>query len=343
MIGKTLGLGIAGVGGWGTNVLRSCLRTSRARVVALCDTNRETLARHRKMTGGAIKDSGFGEMLADPQVEAIVLATPTPTHASMAQEALRAGKHVFVEKPIASSTREATALVQWSRRRKRVLMVGHLLKYHPAVEWLKAAIDAGELGEIRYLYSQRLNLGVIRKEENALWSLAPHDLSIALHLMGKAPDAVSAHGECYVQKRVEDVVFVNLHFRNKKMAQIHVSWLDPSKTRRMVVVGSKKMAVFDDMQVAEKIKVYDKRAAPSSPKATDSRKAVSVRHGEIYIPVIPDEEPLDREIRHFTDCVIDRVPCRSGGEDGLQVVRLLEAAARSLQKGGVPTRLHPRG
>ena len=199
-------------------------------------------------------------MLDDKEIEAVVLAVPAIHHFEAACQVLHSGKHVYVEKPMTLSVAEAEQLVELAEKQDKILMVGHLLEYHPAVQMLKQWIQHGELGDIYYLYSQRVNLGIVRKDENALWSLAPHDVSVILFLLDQQPDTVSARGECYLQEGIEDVVFVNLHFEGCKMAQLQLSWLDPHKIRKLTIVGSRKMAVFDDMESTEKVRIYDKAA-----------------------------------------------------------------------------------
>jgi len=327
-----------GLGGWGKNVLRAFSQCSGARLVRLCDVDAAALAAAGRNCPGAAATDDFEEVLADSGVDAIVLATPAATHAEMAGRALRAGKHVYVEKPMSLRASEARELVSLAGEKGRCLMVGHLLEYHPAVTVLKELVDGGAFGEIYYMYCQRINLGVVRKEENALWSLAPHDISIILYLFGAEPESVSARGSCYLREGVEDVVFTNMRFGDGRMAQIHNSWLDPHKERRMVVVGSRKMAVFDDMSATEKIRVYDK-GADVLRGPTDAIEAISVRHGEIRIPLVPADEPLRAEAQHFVDCVREGRTPRSDGRDGLRVVSVLEAATESLRKDGAPVRI----
>ena len=216
-------------------------------------------------------------------------------------------------------------------------MVGHLLEYHPAVAMLRTLVQAGELGDIYYLYSQRVNLGIVRRDENALWSLAPHDISVILHLLDQEPDAVSARGECYLQPGIEDVVFANLHFADGKMAQLQLSWLDPHRIRRLTVVGSRKMAVFDDVESAEKVRIYDKAA--ERPEYDSYGESINLRFGDVVIPRLEMREPLKLECEHFSACVREGKTPLSDGRDGLRVVRVLEAAQASLSQNGAPVEL----
>lgn len=323
-------LGVVGLGGWGKNVVRSFSRADSCELLYICDNNSQSLERQGRLYPQSRTSDSYETVLDDPRVDAIAIATPAPLHYEMAKAALLAGKHVYVEKPMTLTAAHAEELVELSDRAGRKLMVGHLLEYHPAVERMKEKVDSGELGEIHYMYCQRLNLGVVRRHENAFWSLAPHDISVILYLFQCEPDEIVARGECYLQTDVEDVVFVNLHFPDGRMAQIHVSWLDPHKERKMVVVGSKKMMVFDDMQAAEKLRIFDK-GAQIETDAVDASHAIKVRHGDIHIPHVAGPEPLDAETQHFIDAIRHDTTPRSDGRDGLRVVRILEQAERQLR------------
>jgi predicted dehydrogenase len=265
----------------------------------------------------------------------VVLATPAKTHAEQARLALNAGKHVLVEKPLALSAADAHAVVAAAETHKRTLMVGHLMLYHPAVEHLKAMLDAGELGRVFYIYAVRVNLGRLRQDENALWSLAPHDISMIEYLLADEPASVSARGGVYLQSRIEDVVFVNLRFRSGVTAQIQVSWLDPRKERRLTIVGSQKMAEFDDVAPVEKIKIYDK-GFDRPPTFTEYPQFLSIRNGPVRAPDIHMVEPLERECRHFVECVAQGRRPLSDGASALRVVRVLEAAQESMENDGAP-------
>jgi len=276
----------------------------------------------------------FQVVLDDPAVAAIVVATHAPSHFEVAEAALRADRDVFVEKPLCLSGGEAATLCRLAEESGRILMVGHLLLYHPAVERLKALIEEGELGDVLYIYAQRVNLGVVRREENAWWSLAPHDISVANYLLGSCPEAVSATGSCYLQSErgVEDVVFATLHYPDGRMAHVHVSWLDPHKTRKLTVVGSKKMAVFDDTSPDQKLAVFDKGVEP--PATLSYEEGVRIRTGDILIPALKMAEPLRRECMAFLDAVRTRKAPVADGASGLHVVRALEGGSASLAQGG---------
>jgi predicted dehydrogenase len=335
---KTLGLGVVGIGGWGKNVLRAFSSVNGARVLRICDAGPQRLAAAAGSCPEAKATESFDEVLADSTVDAVALATPAPMHAAMAKAALEAGKHVYVEKPMCLNVADARELVALSDQKNLRLMVGHLLEYHPAVGMLKDIVDSGEIGQTYYMYCERVNLGVVREAENSLWSLAPHDISIILYLFGEAPESVSARGSCYLRPGVEDVVFTNLRFADGRMAEIHTSWLDPHKERKMTVVGSKKMVVFDDMSATEKVRIYDK-GAEIKRNSIDAIEAISVRHGEIRIPLVPGAEPLKTEAQHFIDCVREGKTPRSDGRDGLNVVSVLEAASQSLKRDGAPVKI----
>ncbi len=289
-------------------------------------------ARARAWCQGDALDRG---VFADPSIDAVVIATPAVTHAEVARAAIAAGKHVFVEKPLALSGADAEAVVADAAAARRVLMVGHLMLYHPAVDRMRRMIAEGELGAVLYCYALRVNLGRIRRDENAMWSLAPHDISIILHLLGEEPVSVSARGGCYLQKGIEDVVFVNLKFATGVVAQIQLSWLDPRKERRLTIVGSRKMVEFDDAHPVEKLRIYDK-GFERPPAFTDFAEYLSIRNGDIHIPQVPMVEPLEVECRHFLDCVQNGKSPLTDGASALRVVRVLEAAQRSLDADGAP-------
>jgi len=322
-------LAVAGLGHWGKNVVRSFSAASHCNLAYICDRNPRLLDRFRPLYPNAAVVEDYGAVLHDPRVDAVALATPAPDHYGMAKSALLAGKHVYVEKPISLCVEHAEDLVETAARKNRKLMVGHLLEYHPAVALMKDQVDSGALGEIYYIYCQRLNLGVVRQNENAFWSLAAHDISVILYLFGEEPDRVMASGACFLQNGIEDVVFANLHFRDGRIAQIHVSWLDPHKERKMVVVGSRKMLVFDDMHPSEKVRIFDKGACLEYGDAS-ALQTISVRHGDIHIPHVSSQPPLDAETQHFIDSIRSDTACRSDGRDGLRVVRVLEQVERQL-------------
>jgi len=270
----------------------------------------------------------------------VVVAVDAPQHYKIAKAALQAGKHVYVEKPLTLSSVEAQELVDLAAAKKVQLMVGHLLLFHPGVQYMKKMVKDGTLGDLLYIYCQRVNLGKVRKDENALWSFAPHDLSVILHLLDMEPLDVVARGSAFLQKGIEDVVFVDLRFPGGKLAHVHVSWLDPHKLRKFTVVGTQKMVVFDDMEASEKIKIYDK-GVDRAGEVVSYGDALTVRNGDILIPKISLQEPLKLECTHFVDCVRERRTPLTDGLGGLRVVKVLDAAQRSLKSGGTPIAIEP--
>jgi predicted dehydrogenase len=330
-----INVAVAGVGGWGKNLARSYFQIPDCNLRYLCDVDAKKLAQMRRQLPGPQVTTGFQDLLLDDELHAVVVATPAPTHYALCKKALEAGKDVYVEKPFVLHAIEAEELIRVAERERRILMVGHLLLYHPVVNRIKQIVDSGELGDVYYVYNQRVNLGTVRGDENALWSFAPHDISVILHLLGQEPTDVSARGQSYLQPGIEDVVFITLNFNQRSMAHIHVSWLDPHKIRKLTIVGSRKMVVFDDLESTEKLRIYDK----SAEQATDYNsyaEYITLRFGDITIPHVRGDEPLRLECQHFLDCVRTRKPPLTDGRDGLRVVKVLEAAQRSLDKGGQP-------
>jgi predicted dehydrogenase len=327
-------IGVVGVGKWGKNHLRNFANLPGCRLDAVCDTDAAILDRVGREHPGVFVTGDFEALLARKDLDAVVIASSAVTHAPLGLQALRSGRDVFVEKPMALSTADAEEMARTAERGKRVLLVGHLLLYHPAVALLKSLVVAGELGDVHYLTSQRVNLGQIRKDENALWSFAPHDISITGDLFEGRPISVSARGGAYIQPGIEDVVFLNVKYPNQRMAHIHVSWLDPHKIRKVTLVGSRKMAVFDDMETTEKVRIYDKGVSP--PDFVSYDQTFSLRFGDITAPQLAMVEPLKLECEHFLDCVRERTAPRTGPDSGVEVVRILEAGQRSLEEDGRP-------
>lgn len=327
--------GVVGFGYWGPNLVRNVDRLDDLELVVCCDTSEANLAKFAALYPHAATTTDLEVMLADHDLDAVVVATSAPSHFAIARAVLEAGKHCFVEKPLTLTSADAEVLVRMAEERDLVLMVGHLMVYHSAVNYIRDVIASGELGDILYLYAQRLNLGKVRTEENAFWSLAPHDVSIVHYLLGEAPDRVSATGAAYLNHGVEDTVFASMHFPSGRMANVHVSWLDPHKTRKFTLVGTKKMLVFDDMEATEKIWIYDKGVgAPTD--AMSYGEDLTLRFGEIKAPFLKMSEPLAAEVQHFRDCCVDGSVPRSSGRDGLAVVRVLEAVDESMRQGGAP-------
>jgi predicted dehydrogenase len=292
-----------------------------------CDASEDALARAAALYPGARCTRELEHLLEDPELDAIAIATPVPSHAELAVRVLEAGKHCFVEKPLAQSVADAELAVAAADANDRTLMVGHLLEYHPGVQKLKELTDGGDLGErIYYIYGNRLNLGKLRADENALWSLGAHDVSVVLHLAGEEPWEVTAHGESYVRPGVEDVVFCFMRFPSGLSAHLHLSWLDPHKERRFTVVGSRRMATFDDMALEGKLTIYDK----GFDEDARGYGEYITRTGDIFCPRIPNVEPLRLECEHFVESLRTGRRPRSDGASGLRVVRVLEQLQRSL-------------
>jgi len=331
-------LGQVGLGYWGPNLLRNFQALPTARVKMLCDLSTEALAHAGERYPELLRTTEYADLLRDPEIGAVVVSSSATTHYRLARAALEAGKHVFVEKPIALREDEAENLIRLADERDLVLMVGHLLLYHPAVTKLKELLDGGQLGDVYYLYSERRNLGKVRHDENAMWSLAPHDIAVALYLLGEMPAAVSAQGQAYLQPGIEDTVFFTLRFADGRLAHSHVSWLDPHKVRRLTVVGSRQMAVFDDVEPSEKLRIYDK-GVDRMPEYASYGDALTLRFGDIYAPHLEMQEPLRLECQHFVDCVAHGRQPLSDGRNGLAVLRVLERLQRSLDSEGSLVRL----
>jgi predicted dehydrogenase len=316
-----------GLGYWGPNLARNFAAIDGCELTWCCDASEDARARFAGQYPRTRFTDDLDEVLADPAVDAVAIATPVPTHAGLAVRALDAGKHCFVEKPLAQSVADAERAVDAAERSGKTLMVGHLLEYHPGVQKLKELSDSGELGdEIYYIYGNRLNLGKLRADENALWSLGAHDVSVLLFLAGEEPHEAIARGESYVREGVEDVVFCFLRFPSGLSAHLHLSWLDPHKERRFTIVGSKRMATFDDMALEGKLTIYDK----GFEEASRGYGEYITRSGDIFSPRIPNREPLRVECEHFVECVREGKRPRSDGESGLRVVRVLEELQHSL-------------
>ncbi len=332
---ETIGIAVVGTGDWGANLVRNFARLPGARLVAICDADAQRLAKTSAQVPQARALADVSEVCSAPDVHGAVVASSAVSHYPLAKQLLEAGKDVYVEKPLALQVPHAEELVRLARERGRILMVGHLLLYHPGVQYLKRLVAEGALGDLYYLYSQRVNLGKVRRDENALWSFAPHDLSVILHLLDQEPIDVVARGSAFLQGTVEDVVFVDLRFPGGKLAHVHVSWLDPHKLRKFTVVGSRKMVVFDDMEASEKIRVYDK-GVDKGGQIVGYGDALTVRSGDILIPQISLKEPLTIECAHFVECIRERKTPLTDGADGLRVVKVLAAAQASLAAGGAP-------
>jgi len=326
---------LIGYGYWGPNLARNLYQNRSARLSLICDSAAERLADVARLYPGVRTSDDAAAVFSDPDIEAVVIATPVRTHYALARAALERGKHVLVEKPLALSAAECSDLIALARSRHRTLMVGHTFEYNPAVLKIKEFIEKGEIGQVYYIYSNRVNLGRVQRDVNVLWSIAPHDVSILLYLLGTMPLQVSARGATFLSEGIEDVVFMTLTFPNNILAHVHASWLDPSKVRRMTIVGSRKMIIYDDVDPEAKIKMYDKGVYRKGDPIYGEFQ-FRLHSGDIYIPKIDMSEPLQIECAHFVECVRSGQQPRSDGESGRRVVSVLEAAQQSLASGGVP-------
>jgi predicted dehydrogenase len=328
-------VGMVGLGYWGPNVARNFDALASCELRWCCDADEV----QREKWGRIYRETRFtddlDDLLNDDELDAIVVTTPVPTHAALAEAVIGAGKHCFVEKPLAQNIADAERVAELAEAEGKVLMVGHLLEYHPGVTQLREMVEGGELGDVRYIYGQRLNLGRLRFDENALWSLGAHDVSVLLALAGELPVEAQARGECYITDGVEDVVFCYLRFPSGIAGHLHLSWLDPHKERKITVVGTNKMATLNDMEMERKLTIYDKGFDPR-PQETSfggDREYVT-RSSGIFSPAIGNREPLAIECEHFIDCVREGRTPRSDGRSGARVVRVLEALQASLDAGG---------
>jgi predicted dehydrogenase len=323
---RTIRVGVVGLGYWGPNLARNFAAIPGVELAWLCDASVEARERLQVAFPTARATAELADLLGDETLDAVVLATPVPTHAELAIAVAQGGKHCFVEKPLATNAADAQRAVDAAEAAGKILMVGHLLEYHPAVTKLKELIDGEELGGLYYIYGNRLNLGKLRADENALWSLGAHDVSVALHLIGEEPVECLAHGASYVREGVQDVVFCYLRFPSGVVAHLHLSWLDPHKERRITVVGAQKMATFDDMLIEGKLTIYDK----GFDEDTRSWGEYIARSGDTFSPRISNREPLRIECEHFIECIRSGATPRSDGHSGLRVVRVLEQLQHAL-------------
>jgi len=327
---KKVAVGLAGCGYWGRNLARNLHQMGQ--LAAVCDPSAKILKDVKATYKGVRTCSKIEDLLGDAKIKAVAIAAPAAQHYEVARKALLAGKDVFVEKPLALRVPEAEELVELAARKKRILMIGHILEYHPAIQKLKDFVDSGELGDIHYIYSNRLNLGKVRQEENILWSFAPHDISVILLLTGAMPVWASTSGESYLQHDVADVTMTSLAFPGKARAHIFVSWLHPFKEQKLVVIGSRKMAVFDDVVKEGKLKIFDKGIEWKNGQPVTRQTAESTLF-------FPETEPLREELAHFVDCVRSRKRPRTDGENGLRVLRVLDACQRSVESNGQPVKV----
>ena len=330
-------IGIIGLGYWGPNLARALASTPGCELAYACDLDEVNRARIEGRYPGTVLTDRIDDLLEDDTLDAIVVATGAPSHHAIGMRVLEAGKHALIEKPLALTVADARDLVETADAKGRVLMVGHLLRFHPVFQQLQATTESGALGRMLYLYTNRLNFGKVRADENALWSLAPHDISLALALAGERPEEVSARGEAFLREGVEDVVFGYLHFPSGLVAHLHVSWLDPHRSRTLTVVGSEGMAVCDDTEADRKLTVYEKASSPSRFDTWGEFQAL--RTGDVKIPQVPNAEPLIQETKAFVDAIVAGKATVASGDEGLAVVEVLTALQTSLEQHGAPIRL----
>jgi predicted dehydrogenase len=331
---KQIQVGVVGCGYWGPNLVRNFRAISDCRLKAMCDLDVQRLAHLKSLYPEVEGETEYAHMLNGIGLDALVIATAVRTHFPLAKAALLAGKHTFIEKPMASSVAECEELVDIAKKKGLVLMTGHTFLYSAAVRKIKEIVDSGDIGEIRYISARRLNLGLFQKDINVAWDLAPHDISIIQYIMGDQPVRVNCQGSAHVTPGIEDVTSMCLTFRKQQTAIIQSSWLDPRKVREMTIVGSRRMIVYDDCAPQEKIRVYDARVDRPPHYDTFGEFHYAYHYGDVYSPYIKQEEPLKVECQHFLDCIRTGATPISSGQKGLELVQVLEASSESLKRGG---------
>jgi predicted dehydrogenase len=338
--GGPITIGIVGCGYWGPNLTRNFMSIPNCRVKAISDVQIERLTYIQSLYCDLEITTNYTDLINTPEIDALVIATPVRFHFEMGYQALKAGKHIFIEKPMATSVREAEKLIETAHERNLTLMVGHTFIYSAAVRKIKEIVKSGELGEIQYISARRLNLGLFQKDINVAWDLAPHDISIISYVLEKDPITINCQGKAHVNPDVEDITSMILNYENGGIATIQNSWLDPNKVRDMTFVGSKKMLVYNDLEPMEKIKIYDKRVEIPPHYDTFEEFHYSYHYGDMHAPYIKQYEPLKVECQHFIDCITTQQVPITNGIEGLKVIRILEAASESLARGGAPIRLN---
>ena len=333
-VNKPIQIAVIGCGYWGPNLIRNFRFLSDCNVHTVCDVQDARLMHMKQLYPEVETTKEFEQTVQNPDIDAIVVATPVCSHFEMAKAALQDGKHVFIEKPMASSTSECRELIQLAETQNLTIMLGHTFIYSPPVRKAKEIIDSGDIGEIQYISSRRLNLGLFQNDINVAWDLAPHDISIILYIFGKSPVSVNCQGKAHVNPKIEDVTNMTLNFANGGFASIQSSWLDPNKVREMTFVGTKRMLVYDDLQPMEKIKIYDKRVETPPHYDTFAEFHYSYHYGDMYAPYLKQYEPLRLECQEFLNSIKTGLKPETCGLDGLQVVQILEAASRSLKNDG---------
>lgn len=329
-----LNVAVIGCGYWGPNLIRNFSSLPGCRVKRICDVDDKRLEHMKRLYPAVEPTRNVDEVVHDAEIDAVVVATPVHLHHDLGLRSLLAGKHTFIEKPMAPSAGQCNELVELAHKKKLTLMVGHTFIYSTPVRRIKEIVDSGEIGEIQYISSRRLNLGLFQKDINVAWDLAPHDISIILYLLGRPPVSINCQGKAHVNRDIEDVTNMSLNFDNGGFAIVHSSWLDPNKVREMVIVGSRKMIVYNDNEPLEKIKIFDKRVEAPPHYDTFAEFQYSYHYGDAYIPYLKQVEPLKAETQHFLDCIRSGGRPETSGLEGLRVVQILEASSRSLKSGG---------
>ena len=329
-----LNIAVVGCGYWGPNLIRNFNSLSDCKISRICDKDINRLSHMKKLYPAVQTVSDFDDLLKDNGIDAVAIATPVRFHFEMAKKSLQVGKHTFIEKPMACSTRECKELIELAQKKNLTLMIGHTFIYSSIVRKIKEIIDHGDLGEIQYISSRRLNLGLFQKDINVTWDLAPHDITIILYVMNETPTGVNCQGKAHFNKNIEDVTNMTLTFSNGGIALIQSSWLDPNKIREIKFVGKKRMLIYDDTAILEKIKIYDMRVETPPHYDTFAEFQYSYHYGDMYSPYIKQEEPLKTECQHFLDCIKTGIKCESSGIEGLEVIQILEAASTSLKNNG---------
>lgn len=331
---KQISIGVVGCGYWGPNLIRNFRSVPSCRMKVMCDLNQDRLNHLHSLYPDVACESDVQQLIADPDLDAVVVALPVRLHYPIAKAFLEAGKHVLIEKPMASSTAECEELNAIAEQKGLVIMVGHTFLYSAAVRKIKEIVDNNDIGDLRYISSRRLNLGLFQKDINVAWDLAPHDISIILHIMEEFPHSVNCRGAAHITKGIEDVTSMSLQFTRQRSAIIHSSWHDPRKVREMTIVGSKRMIVYDDIAPQEKIKIYDVRVERPPHYDTFGEFQYAYHYGDTYAPYVKQDEPLKTECHHFADCIINGTVPLTSGRAGMEVVRILEASSQSLQADG---------
>jgi len=336
---RKLKIGVVGCGYWGPNLIRNFRSLPDCQLKIMCDLSQERLAHLKTLYPEVQRSMDYGHMLNGIELDAVVIATSVKSHYPMAKASLLAGKHTFIEKPMASSSEQCEELIEIAQKKGLVLMIGHTFLYSPAVKKIREIVASGDIGEIRYISSRRLNLGLFQKDINVVWDLAPHDISIILSIIGEQPITVNCRGSAHITQGIEDVTTMCLGFAKQRTAIIHSSWLDPRKVREMTIVGSKRMIVYDDLAPLEKIRIFDARVESPPHYDTFAEFQYAYHYGDMYVPYIKQEEPLKTECQHFLDCIKNGKTALTDGKQGLELVRILEASTKSLERGGAPVEL----